>query len=167
MNKENIEIELFARKSWLTIAFWIVFFIAFSYLLLSNFTTIRLFNPLKIDNLIFFALGLIIIIFSKTQILWMLTGKIKFKLEKESLTVEKYFIGIKTTKIYNLALISNARVSRNKNSNTYWGGNGFRIYDRNSEILSFVYKGNKIVIGDKLENFDADILLKEINARKK
>ena len=166
MTTETIELELLARKDWWSFFFWVVFFLLFSYFLLTNFTTIKLLNPLNIENLLFFGVGLAVLIFSKTQILWMLTGKIKLKLDKKTLTLVKHFFGFKSTKFYDLDSIRNIKIDRNKKSNTYWGGNGFRVSDRNPVVLNFDYKGKQIEIGDKLANFNADFLLKEINTRK-
>jgi len=166
MATETIELELLARKDWWSFFFWVVFFLLFSYFLLTNFTTIKLLNPLNIENILFLCVGLVVIIFSKTQILWMLTGKISFKLEKKTLTLVKHFIGFKSTRIYDIDSIKKIEIVKNKKSNTYWGGNGFRIYDRNPVILSFTYKGKQIELGDKLANFNADFFLKEINSRK-
>jgi len=166
MKNETIEIVVSASKSWLTITFWGVFVLIFLYLLINDSISFRLFLPLNFENLVFFVLGLIIFIFSTTQIIWMLTGKAKVKLDEKSLTLVKTFLSFKTTTNYDLDLIQSIKVIRNKKSNTYWGGNGIRIYDRNPVIISFKYQGKEIEIGDKLENFDADFLKKEINARK-
>ena len=114
------------------------------------------------------CIGLSILLFF---LLWQLIGKVEVVINDKSLLVKKNILGISKNRKYNLTDISDVAIRHDVPSNRYWSvgsnmGRGIKVAeDKNQTMLYFNFNGKTYSIGDSLESFNADALLKEIKTR--
>jgi len=61
--------------------------------------------------------------------------------------------------------MSKINVIKNAKENTYWGGNGIRIYDSTPIVLTFQNKNKKQIIGESYEIKDIEVIIREIKRK--
>lgn len=71
------------------------------------------------------------------------------------------------TNTYLLKDISDLHIMRDVKENTFWGGKGWRIYDKTPIVLAFRYKNRLVQEGITYNWINIDETIKEIKKRKK
>jgi hypothetical protein len=133
----------------------------------------------KIDGLATFIL-ITIDAFLACYIVWLCAGRVVVTIYTDALTVTKK-IGntMITSRKYSYIHIGELWKRNNEKANTYWslgsvrlGGFSYtpeflRLYDINPVVVYFEYKGRTIKLGEGLEEFNAELIVKEIKRRRK
>ena len=68
---------------------------------------------------------------------------------------------------YQIKEINQPAKRTNVAEDSFWGGNGFRIYDRTPAVLTFNYKNKSVEIGRSFLLPDVDEVIREIRTRQR
>lgn len=153
-----MEFQYRSKKDISTVAFliiWIIFL--FIYLWKNQ-------DLIVSENKFLILLIITVTILAFYRIVWLLIGKIKIKIERDILIIEKTILWLSQKEKYDIKKIKNAKTQKNVESDSYWGVKGLRIYDQDRSILVFDYENKKIEIGIALKDFNAEKILKYIKS---
>ncbi|TKB99091.1 hypothetical protein [Pedobacter cryophilus] len=123
-------------------------------------------TDLGFEEIILQSIAILMTIFFTYKSIWSLTGKLSLFINTEQLIIRKHFMGLYISHSYSLKNIQNLKIISEK-TNTYWGINGFRIYDRNELLLYFHYNNKSILLGKGISHFNPELLIKELKNKKK
>jgi len=139
----------------------IAFMLLFDFILV-YLTKYELFELKNLIFLLFAIVGTGIFVFKP------LVTNLELTVNDQSLIVAHRILNINIiTNKYLLKEISGLNVVKNVKENTFWGGNGIRIYDRTPIVLTFQNKNKKIIVGKSYQIEDIERILKEIKTRQR
>lgn len=139
-----------------TVIFLILWLIGFS---------IKWNDLLSSKNYTFIFVGILVTFYALFFLAWALTGTLKINIDCDKLMVTKNYLGISVTKKFDLNKIENIKTESNIDSGTYWGLSGFRLADKDNNVMTFYYHNKRIVIGRKTSGFAANELIKYLKNR--
>ncbi len=102
------------------------------------------------------------------ETLWLLTGKVVLTLDEETMTVVRYFMGVPTKTVYQLAEMRDLTVTVNETTSTFFSlgrGRLLGITYKNPVRFTFQYNGSTKKLGNYCEDFPATELRQQIYDR--
>ena len=134
---------------------WVVIIIYYS------IKTNYFYNTLK-DNIIEALIFLVVTSVFLFRSIWILLGEVIYKINDKEIYVTKILLGLKMSNKYIMQDINEIRIEVRK-SNSYWGGSGFKIYDKDEELVIIRSQGKEIEIGRGLADFQAKKIYNLLN----
>ncbi len=159
LNRAYYSVSAKSKKNYFTIIFAIVWLCVYGVMTKGMYLDLFHYNfKPSLSDLAFFVASLYMIY----QLFWAFTGEVTYTISDHKLFVKVGIIGLKSTRIYNIEQIKGIDIDR-VTSNSYWGFPGVRLYDSESDVLTFDYKGNKKTLGLNLDGLDLEQLKKAIS----
>jgi hypothetical protein len=137
------------------LSLWVVIVIYYS------IKTKYFYNTLK-DNIIEALIFLVVTSVFLFRSIWTLLGEVIYKINDKEFCVTKILLGLKMSNKYKIQDINEICIEVRK-SNRYWGGGGFRIYEKDEELVIIRSQGKEIEIGRGLADFQAKKIYNLLN----
>jgi hypothetical protein len=139
----------------------IVFMLVFDFIIL-YLTKYELFES---KNLIFLLLA---IIGTGIFVLKPFVTNLELRITDKNLIITNRIFNFNIlTKNFLLREMTGINVKKNINENTYWGGNGIRIYDKTPIVLTFQINNKNIIVGKSYQIDDIEKIITELKRRQK